>query len=218
MENRFKGVKYCLWDVDLTFYTISPLLEKEFRQTIYSYLAQKLNISSIKAKKAFDKEHQKSKSKTAAFEALGLDKYAIQKAIDSIDKKRYLKKDPKLISLFKNLKSYQHLIITNTTKKSLAETLKILGLKREIFKAIITKEDTVHYKPDPEPFLKALHLLGVKASECVSIGDSENKDIIPPKKLGTKTIMVWGKSKYADASVPTIYDVQKLLLKSVEIK
>lgn len=215
MKNRFKGIKYCFWDVDLTFYTVSPQLEKKFHQAIYSYLAQKLNISPVEAKKAFDKEHQKTKSKTAAFEALGLNKYAIQKAIDSIDKKRYLKKDPKLINLFKNLKSYQHVIVTNTTKKSLAETLKILGLKREIFKAIITKEDTVHYKPNPEPFLKALHLLGIKASECVSIGDSENKDIITPKKLGMKTIMVWGKSKYADASIPTVYDIQKLLLKSV---
>jgi HAD superfamily hydrolase (TIGR01549 family) len=211
MENKFKGVKCCLWDVDLTFYTVSPPLEKEFRQTIYSYIAQKLNISPIEAKKAFDKEHQKSKSKTATFEALGLSKYAVQEAIDSIDKKRYLKKDPRLINLFENLKSYQHVIITNTTQKSLAETLKILGLEKAIFKAIITKEDTVHYKPNPEPFLKALKILKVKAEECVSIGDSENKDIIPPRKLGMKTIMVWGKSKYADISVPTVYDVQKLL-------
>jgi len=211
IEKKFKGIKYCLWDVDLTFYTVAPALEKEFRQIIYRYVAQKLDLPFSKAKKAFEKAHQKSKSKTAAFESLGLNKYDIQDAIDSIDKKCYLKKDQKLIDLFKNLKSYQHVIISNTTKKSLDETLKILGLERKNFKVIITKEDTAHYKPNPEPFLRALALLGAKPQECVSIGDSESKDIVPPKRLGMKTIMVWGKSKQANASVPTVYDIQKLL-------
>ncbi len=218
IQKKFKGIKYCLWDVDLTFYTVVPNLEKEFRQTIYRYVAQKLDIPFSKAKKAFEKEHQKRKSKTAAFEALGLNKYDIQDAIDSIDKKRYLKKDLKLINLFRNLGFYQHAIISNTTKKSLDETLKILGLKRGNFRVIITKEDTAHYKPDPEPFLRALTLLEAKPQECVSIGDSEFKDIVPPKKLGMKTIMVWGESKQADASAATVYDVQKLLPKSAEIK
>ncbi len=80
-----------------------------------------------------------------------------------------------------------------------------------MFKAIITKEDVSAYKPSPEPFLKALGILGAKAKECVSIGDVNESDIIPARKLGMKTVFVWGESKYADVSVPTIYDIKKLL-------
>ncbi len=213
MDKRFANVKYCLWDVDLTFYTVSPQMKKEFKNRIYEYVSRKLKIPINEAKQKYEKEFKKRKSKTATMEAFGLGKFAIQEVIDSIDKSRYLKKDLRLIQLFKNLNKYKHAIVTNSTKNSIDKTLKILGLEKNLFKAIITKEDVSAYKPSPEPFLKAMDMLGTKAEECVSIGDIDHSDIIPAKKLGMKTIFVWGKSKHADASVPTVYDVEKLLVR-----
>lgn len=211
MDEKFKNVKYCLWDVDLTFYTVSPEMKEELKRRIYEYISQKLKIPINEAKQKYEEEFRKRKSKTSSMEALGLGKYAIQEVIDSIDKKRYLKKDPRLIQLFKNLKRYKHTIVTNSTKASTEETLKILGLNKNLFEAIITKEDVTDYKPSPEPFLKILKILRAKPEECVSIGDVEASDIIPAKKLGMKTIFVWGKSDHADASVSTIYEVKELL-------
>ena len=143
--------------------------------------------------------------------SLGFGKYAIQEVIDSIDKQEYLKKDPRLIKLFNTLDNYEHVIVSNSTKASINDTLERLGLEKDIFKTIITKDDVSAYKPNPEPFLKVIEKLGVKPEECVSIGDIENSDIIPAKKLGMKTIFVWGDSEEADASVPTIYDIEKVL-------
>lgn len=211
MDKKFKNVKYCLWDVDLTFYAVSPQMKEEFRKRIYEYISQKLKIPISEAKQKYEKEFRKRKSKTASMKALGLGKYAIQDVIDSIDKSRYLKKDPRLIQLFENLNHYKHAIITNSVESSINETLKILGLEKDLFEIIITKEDVSAYKPNPEPFLKALEILGAKPEECVSIGDVKNSDIIPAKKLGMKTIFVWGKSEHADASVPTVYEVRELL-------
>lgn len=40
------------------------------------------------------------------------------------------------------------------------------------FDTVLTKEDVDKIKPDPEVYLKALHLLGAKPSECAVIEDS----------------------------------------------
>ena len=212
MDEKFKKIKYCLWDVDLTFYTVSPQMKEEFTNKIYEYVSQKLKVTMDEAKQRYDKDFKRIKSKTATMEALGLGKYAIQKVIDSIEKSKYLKRDSRLIQLFENLNHYKHTIITNSIRSSIKETLKTLGLDENLFEAIITKEDVSAYKPNSEPFLKVLKILGAKPEECVSIGDVENSDIIPAKKLGMKTIFVWGKSSRADASVPTIYEIEKLLV------
>jgi beta-phosphoglucomutase len=42
------------------------------------------------------------------------------------------------------------------------------------FDAIITGDDTLRHKPDPEPYLKALAALGVNAAETLVIEDSPN--------------------------------------------
>jgi len=212
MDKKFANVKYCIWDVDLTFYTVSNQMRRDFKKKIYEYIHKKLNVPMKRAKRDYEKEFKKSMSKTAAMETLGLGKYAIQEVIDNLDKSKYIKKDLNLIRLFKKLKQFTHVIVTNSTKNSIKETLGALGLERNLFKVIITKEDVSTYKPSPEPFLKALSILKAKAEECVSIGDVDHSDIIPAKKLGVKTIFVWGKSKYADKSVPTVYDVEELLV------
>jgi len=212
MNEKFTKVNYCLWDVDLTFYTVSLQMKEEFQGKIYKYISRKLKIPIDEARQKYERGFKKRKSKTATMEALGLGKYAIQEVIDSIDKNKYLKKDPRLIQLFKKLRRYKHTIVTNSTKSSIEKTLKILGLEKGLFEPIITKEDVSNYKPSLEPFIKVMDILGAKAEECISIGDVDNSDIIPAKKLGMKTIFVWGKSKYADASVPTIYEVERLLV------
>lgn len=43
---------------------------------------------------------------------------------------------------------------------------------RPYFGAIVTSEDCIHGKPDPEIYLKAAHLLGVDPTSCVAFEDS----------------------------------------------
>jgi beta-phosphoglucomutase len=45
---------------------------------------------------------------------------------------------------------------------------------RPWFDIIVTSEDTAKYKPDPEPYLKAMSMLGVTDSETLAIEDSPN--------------------------------------------
>jgi FMN phosphatase YigB (HAD superfamily) len=109
------------------------------------------------------------------------------------------------------LREYTHIIVTNTSKRGTFRTLEILNLPREIFQGIITADDVHRSKPDTEPFEKALKMTGELADQHVSIGDREKVDIAPAKKLGIRTIFVWGISKLADASVATVYGVPRIL-------
>jgi FMN phosphatase YigB (HAD superfamily) len=90
-------------------------------------------------------------------------------------------------------------------------------LSQQIFQGIVTADDVLRAKPDVEPYLKALEITGGPVHEHVSIGDREKVDILPAKRLGMKTILVWGTSEAADASVPTVYDVPKVLRRISQI-
>jgi len=57
------------------------------------------------------------------------------------------------------------------------------------FSAIVGGDTTPARKPDPQPVLEALRLLGGKAADAVMIGDSEI-DVIAGRSAGTKTCAV----------------------------
>jgi HAD superfamily hydrolase (TIGR01549 family) len=110
-----------------------------------------------------------------------------------------------------DLAEYTQLVVTNTSKEGTFRTLKLLGIDSSLFMAIITADDVSASKPNPESFLKALKLTKAPPSSHLSIGDREAVDIAPARKLGMKTMIVWGQSQLADSSAATIYDVGELL-------
>lgn len=65
-----------------------------------------------------------------------------------------------------------------------------------LFDDVIAFEDTGKTKPAPEPFLKALGVLGTKPQETIMLGEWVDRDIKGAKALGIRT--VW--AKYGDTS------------------
>lgn len=86
-------------------------------------------------------------------------------------------------------KNYILVILTNGGRK-----LKIMELEQNkilnLFKEIITPEDSGFAKPDPMAFRYILDKFKVKPEETLSIGDSFTFDIAPAKLLGIKTIRI----------------------------
>jgi len=80
-----------------------------------------------------------------------------------------------------------------TTRRSLpaVDVLRILekfGLAR-YFQKIVTSLDTENPKPDPEALVKCLKHLGIKACDCITVGDSV-VDIRAGKNAGIRTVAV----------------------------
>lgn len=83
---------------------------------------------------------------------------------------------------------YKLAVVTSRLPGSTMQGLEKYGLERW-FDEVITCNDTIKHKPDPEPVQLALDRLEVSAAEAVLIGDSIF-DISSAKGAGVKSILV----------------------------
>jgi pyrophosphatase PpaX len=90
----------------------------------------------------------------------------------------------------KTLKENNFKLAIVTTKRS---DVVQMGLKLsdlgEFFDVIVALDDVEKPKPDPEPLLKALDLLGSSPETAIMVGDNHH-DIVGGQNAGTKTVGV----------------------------
>lgn len=92
-------------------------------------------------------------------------------------------------------------IVTSRLTGSTVDTLEKYDLLR-YFDTIVTCDDTVKHKPDPEPALLALERLGVSAEEALMIGDSRF-DILCAHNAGVQaTLVEWSEAIRGQAEMP----------------
>ncbi len=100
--------------------------------------------------------------------------------------------------------------IVTSSRRALMEILKLP------YRPVVTIDDVGVGKPDPEPYLKALSLLDVKASECLVVGDAET-DLIPAKDIGSVSVYIGHGnrrfSNYADYYIDEVSEVLEIVRK-----
>jgi pyrophosphatase PpaX len=88
-------------------------------------------------------------------------------------------------------------VVTSKRHVSAANTLRAAGLDGDL-PLLVAMEDTDVHKPNPEPLLLALARLGVKAGDCVYIGDAV-VDVLAARAAGMASIAVtWGAGDRTD--------------------
>src|SRR4030042_6197916 len=93
-------------------------------------------------------------------------------------------------------------VITFATDFYIEKMLKQLNLEK-YFPVVISRNDVVRAKPDPEAVLLACKKLGINPEETVVIGDSPS-DIVMGQAAGTKTIL------FAPPKYGSFYDLEKI--------
>ena len=83
------------------------------------------------------------------------------------------------------------------TSKRKANAIEVLGELYEKFDVLVTPEQTVKQKPDPEPMHLACKKLSVKPEECVYIGDTV-RDYKTARNSGTEFIALIDKGSTAE--------------------
>jgi putative hydrolase of the HAD superfamily len=78
--------------------------------------------------------------------------------------------------------------------------LDIFGLRR-FFDVIVISGEVNQRKPSPKIFKRALQALGVEASRTVFVGDMLDLDIMGPKSVGMKTVLIERKPMKGDTDV-----------------
>ena len=77
---------------------------------------------------------------------------------------------------------------------------------------ICTAKEAKAVKPNPQIYQTVLERLGVKPHEALMVGDTPEVDIIPPKKLGMKTVLLCRTEKKAVKEADhTITSLKQLL-------
>jgi beta-phosphoglucomutase len=94
-----------------------------------------------------------------------------------------IKTYPEIFEIFEIIKSknLQIGIVTGASKKRINQTLNIELLKN--VSVLITSDDIINTKPDPEPYLTAIKYLNLQASDCIVV-ENAILGIISAKSAG----------------------------------
>ena len=89
------------------------------------------------------------------------------------------------------LKNQNPLVLVSNFYGNLSTVLREFGLDG-IFEAVVESALVGVRKPDPRIFLLGVEALGLKPEEVTAVGDSLEKDIIPARQAGCRTIWLQG--------------------------
>lgn len=241
MNKKLKNIKVLVWDVDGTLYQSIPDYSFLVEKKEYELLSRVKKIPLVVAKKLLREKKKIYKSATKTLVKLGCGDFRfVGRETETEDKAKFIKKDPRLLEVFKELIDFRHLALRNGALKGTMEILEALGLGEFLPAAkssgrlpLRQNQNLAHHdglsfgpfekvfgtidnfgtvKPDPVIFEKILEYTGSPASQHLMIGDRVEVDLVPAKKLGMRTCLVWGKSEIADVSIPTVYDIVKVVI------
>jgi HAD superfamily hydrolase (TIGR01509 family) len=118
----------------------------------------------------------------------------------------YIKIYPDTKATLQRLSPYWKAIITNTPTDCAQEILKKFDIA-QFFQEIVTSDDVVNAKPDPEIVFTACQRLGVDPTTVVLIGDTEN-DVQAGRLAGCTVI---GLNVSADYTIKRLRELPDLL-------
>lgn len=217
MITQFSGVKVLIWDFDGTFYQPNPDLFLAVRESEYRTIMELTHRTREEAVSEFEKLFKKvtpSATQTVAKICNISTTRAAHIMEEYYDRRKFLSRDEKLISMFTKLSGFIHYILANGVREKIEETLQVLGIPVQTFTQIITSEVSGENKPDDRGFRYIMNKSGLTAPAHLMIGDRESVDIVPAKNLGMHTCLVWSdtKSDVADLTLPTVYKLPDYLL------
>jgi HAD superfamily hydrolase (TIGR01549 family) len=214
---QFHGVHILIWDFDGTLTPPNAAFNSRIIEADYQVVMAHRGWTHEKTAAEFAKIYNvttPSSTQTAAKLAGISVKEAAIECEQYKDRTAFLSADPHLQSLFTALSGYTHYMLANGARDKLIEALGVLGIPVSTFAEIITAETVGVTKPDPKGFTYIMQKTGLSPEAHLMIGDREAVDLIPAKALGMHTCLVWSEtnSTVADVTVPTVYDLEPLLV------
>lgn len=216
MGAKLTNINVCIWDFDGTLYRAVPAFHEAILEGQYRVIMDHTGWSRERATEEFHKLYTVTTPSSTEVAATLSGISVAQAAIECEkykDRMKYITKEEGLIALFARLTHYTHYILANGIKEKIIPALSVLGLSAELFTEIVTSEVVGVNKPQPDGFLYIMKKTGLPAAEHLMIGDREAVDLVPAKALGMKTCLVWSeiKSQVADVTLPSVYDIVKVL-------
>ena len=207
-------LKAFIFDIDSTLYTNQAYAFEQVDCQVRQF-AKERGITADEARrmvadyrKKFAAEHNGSKvSLGNTLLAFGVPiEQSVEWRRELLEPADFLGRDDKLIETLKILKSkYALICVTNNPVLPARKTLDAIGIS-EFFPEIVGLDTCFKSKPALEPFQTAVERLenGIKAENCLAVGDRYDMDIDLPLKMGMGGILVNG--------VEEVYQIPKSVI------
>ncbi len=217
MQTSLSNINVIIWDIDGTLYPLNETISNEVLESAYKTIAEYTGWPRHKVLDEFNKVHEKITPSSTEATALLCNitiAQAAAKTDEYLNRLQFLKHDDKLVTLFEQLEGYKHFILGNGAKKHIAEAVEVLGIPASTFDEIVTSEIVGVNKPEDNGFRYIMEKTGLPAAEHLMVGDRERVDLLPAKKLGMKTCLVWAlkPSMVADITLPNVYELPQILI------
>ncbi len=208
-----RAYDYYLFDADGTLFETTELIYQCFLYSLQKYGSKAVVRDEIIAtigltlRRQFE-HHLGLPISDKQYDIMQADHMNYQMAIY----KNYLKPCPGVQEALDRLYCAGKLLAIVTSRKinSLACYLKETGIYRYFF-VFVTPDETSKHKPDPEPALKALELLGATPQRSLFIGDS-SFDIECGNRAGIDTALVgWSHNKAHNMKNKPTYVIGSML-------
>ncbi len=113
-----------------------------------------------------------------------------------------------VVESLSELKNQGHKIalVTNSSRKSAVMKIKKIG--EHLFDFVLTRDDIESPKPNPEPILKTVSIMGFEKEDSIYIGDSE-VDKIASERANIKFLMINRGNGYGD--IKSLNQLHKLI-------
>jgi len=203
--------KLIVFDMDGTLYKLKggafldSKLNKKILENVLKFIQFKLKRSEKEARKILDdikKEYGENIS-IALEEKYGFDRYDYFNYVWDIEPKSYIIKYSNLEDVLVRLtKEYKFILMSDAPKIWIENVLKELNVER-FFNGNILSGEGGKRKIFGNYFSNLLKAYKLKPEKVIVVGDQENTDIVPAKKLGINTIYINknGKSEFADINI-----------------
>ncbi|MEM4336566.1 MAG: HAD family hydrolase [Candidatus Woesearchaeota archaeon] len=214
-----------IFDLDDTLYKVSPVLSSIRKRKIINLIAKYKKIDYQKAKNLLESERRKlmaEKKKyttTAVLQHLRIPISAFYEVLNKIDTKKYIISYKNIYDVLRNIsKNNDIVVLSNSPYDIVSKTIQYLKIKKFI-KKIYTPEILGDEKPSKKILKKICNDMGYEFENCISIGDSIHKEILPAKFLGMKTVLLINKRhkipkeqiKIADFVIKDIEELPEIL-------
>lgn len=212
----FKGIKIIGFDLDQTLYPKSDEIDNAIQKYIWEKIAKKLEWSLERTGCYFRERYPKLSASQILIE-LGFSKEEakdiVQEALENSEISEFLKPDPKVRKLLKELKEkYKISLITSNSKENAEKKLKKLEIPLNLFDFCVFAE---YSKSSGEAFRVWFSYFkkdkpSLKPENFLYVGDNYYRDAKVPLSLGMKAVLVNVRKKDPELEVPQLYSLLDL--------
>ncbi len=195
-------IKHIWLDVGGTLYRETPEFDAVHDVLRYKTYAEIVGEHDLaKATSLYNALYKEHGSNSAVFSSLGKPSDFWQQVFDDIDLTGLIAPDPTEQAALKELSQLVPVsLFSNFKPEKIAQVLRLLDIPRSYFTHILSGDDITKRKPDLEGFEKMQELSALPANQMLYVGDRAKVDVLPAKKVGMQTCLLWSQSSEADYS------------------